>query len=294
LVDIGENSVIRARAERHFYKMSGSGNDFVFVDNLDGASHWPRVAEAVQRICNRRMGIGADGVVFLDPSESQLFRMVYLNSDGSRAEFCGNAALCSTRLATTLGLPGGEGADFAFESDYGVITARVHADGNPEVDLPEVRGIAADVQVPLSAGEEKMGMATVGVPHLVVLCENADQVDLRSRGKLLRYHAATRGGANVDFVSPLHGGREWRMRTYERGVEGETLACGSGAVASALLASIWADDIEGTAGIREVVIRTSSGLPLIVRGRVGATDEGIFPSLRGEGRVVFEGDLRPW
>ena len=291
LVHPGEDQVITA-AKRHFFKMSGSGNDFVFVDNTRGRVGWLSNTAEIERVCDRRAGVGADGVVSLEPSESHAFRMIYLNRDGSRAAFCGNAALCSTRLATELGIVA-SGAGFTFESDYGPIAARIHSDGSPEVDLPPVAGISGELPLALEAGELRAGFAVVGVPHAVVLCRDAESVDIERRGPVLRYHEATRGGANVDFISPVTGSDEIRMRTFERGVEAETLACGSGAVASAVIAQLWNVGKASGVGAGETTIRTSSGLPLIVRtSRVAGSDE-VRASLRGEGRVVFEGELRP-
>jgi diaminopimelate epimerase len=283
--------MIRVPGNRRFFKMTGSGNDFVFVDNMRGAGSWLQDGEEIRRVCDRRMGIGADGVVFMESSQSHPFRMIYLNSDGSRASFCGNAALCSTRLAMELGIA--VAGDFTFDSDYGPITARIHRDGLPEIDLPTVTGIETDIALPLSEGELRVGFAVVGVPHAVVLCNSADEIELSRRGPVLRHHPATSGGANVDFISASADGGEWRMRTFERGVEAETLACGSGAVASAILASAWT---AGSAGAPpgETVIRTSSGLPLFVRTSNAVRAGEVTASLRGEGRVVFEGELRPW
>jgi diaminopimelate epimerase len=266
-----------------FFKMSGSGNDFVFVNALSEPVQWLRSAEAIQRVCDRRAGVGADGVVFLEPVTGHAFRMIYFNNDGSRASFCGNAALCSTSLAMDLGLATPVG--FSFRSDAGTIVARIHEDGRPEVDLPPVTDVRSSIALPLKAGEVQAGFAVAGVPHAVILCDDADRVDLEGRGPVLRHHEATNGGANVDFISRASG-QGWRMRTFERGVEAETLACGSGAVASAILASTWSGD--GFGG--ETTIVTSSGLPLIVRLR-GSPESGLEVSLRGEGRLVFRGEL---
>ncbi len=285
VVNSGQGLMSGEGQGQHFFKMSGSGNDFVFVNSMESELTWLRRPESIQRVCDRRAGVGADGIVFLEPSALHAFRMVYFNLDGSRASFCGNAALCSTRLAKNLGLARSPG--FSFESDTGTIRARMHKDGQPEVDLPPVSDVRDDIAIPLGVGETRAGFALVGVPHAVILCDDADKVDLGARGPYLRHHPATSGGANVDFISRVAGTAEWRMRTFERGVEAETLACGSGAVASALLASNWSNDSTKS---RETTIRTSSGLPLIVRTSREANGE-FRVSLRGEGRLVFTGEL---
>jgi diaminopimelate epimerase len=157
----------------------------------------------------------------------------------------------------------------------------------PEIDLQPVTDIREAIAVDLEHGEHRVGYAMVGVPHLVILCDDADRVDVSGRGPGLRRHPALgAAGANVNWVSPLPGGH-WRYRTFERGVEGETQACGTGAVATAILLSRW-----GLAGSAPVAIRTSSGRDLVVRlAPAGDGTEAVRPSLRGEGRIVFAGRI---
>jgi diaminopimelate epimerase len=257
--------------------MSGSGNDFVFFDVREVPVGRLGEPEVIRDLCARRTGIGADGVVLLQEFEWGDFRMRYFNADGSTASMCGNAALCSARLAVDLGAADAEG--FRFGSDAGVITGRIR-DGLPEIDLAPVEEVSTDVDLELAAGESRIGFARAGVPHAVVLCANADEVPLETRGPTLRGHAAFHDGANVDFVSPA--GSAWRMRTFERGVEAETLACGTGAVATAALLAAWGRTDEG-----DTRIVTSSGLPLNVRL---VRDRGRWrPSLRGSAVVTFRG-----
>jgi diaminopimelate epimerase len=145
-----------------------------------------------------------------------------------------------------------------------------------------VRDIAADIGLELAAGESRIGYALAGVPHAVVLCADAEAVPLQTRGAALRRSTLFENGANVDFVSPTRDG--WRMRTFERGVEGETLACGTGAVASAAVLAAWGKAAEG-----QTRIVTSSGLPLDVRL---ARDGPVWrPSLRGSAVVSFWGTV---
>lgn len=266
---------------RRFYKMSGSGNDFVVVDARTEAPG--RLAEptVVQRICARGTGVGADGIVFLQPSTKASVQLVYLNADGSRAAFCGNATLCGTRLGFGLGI--GKGGDLTIETDDGVVPGRMRG-ASPEIDLPPVVEVRERVDVELGTGETRAGFALVGVPHLVIRCDDARLVDVVGRGRPLRSHPAFPIGANVNFVSALGDGR-WRMRTYERGVEAETLACGSGAVASAIFLTTWGDATLGSA----VELVSSSGLTLTVR--LSRANDSWQPSLSGEGRVVFVGNL---
>lgn len=274
-------------AGRAFYKMSGSGNDFVFVD----ARHEPpgRLADpdVIQRLCARGTGVGADGIVFLEPSAQAAVKLVYLNADGSRAEFCGNATLCTTRLAAELGIGSAVGAErsaLTIETDSGIVTARLR-DGLPEIDLQpvvDVRPEVPEIAARTAEGESRIGFAQVGVPHVVIRCEDATTADVVGRGRPLRSHPSMRQGANVNFVSRRPDGR-WRMRTYERGVEAETLACGSGAVATAILLTAWGD-VDGS-----VELETSSGR--LLRVSLDRAGDCWRPSLAGEGRVVFQGQL---
>lgn len=265
-----------------FHKMTGSGNDFVFLDGRVDRYRALETDEAIRTLCQRGTGIGADGVVWLLPSEAPAaFRMRYRNSDGSIADMCGNAALCSVRLATELGLAPREGP-FQFETDAGRLTGRLRADGTPEVRLTAITGFTTEAPVALHDGEQRVAFADTGVPHLVVEVVDADAVDLITRGRALRFDkGAGPAGANVNFISARPGGT-FRMRTYERGVEGETLACGTGAAACAAALRAWGL----TAG--EVTIETTSGQPVLVSIR----DDGgaSYPSLAGEGRIVFAGE----
>jgi len=262
-----------------FYKMSGSGNDFVVVDARQDPHEELRVPEMVQRLSARGTGIGSDGLVLITAEPGVDFRMIYYNADGSRASMCGNAALCCTRLATELG--GGRSRELRFATDSGVIAGRV-ADGQPAIDLAPVTQVEPVARIPAGPGEARLGFAIAGVPHLTVLVEDVEQCDVVGRGRALR-HAPALGavGANANFVSRAANG--WSMRTYERGVEDETLACGTGAVASAILLETW-----GLAAT-PVALRTRSGRTLTVSLR--RDGEGWLPTLSGEGRIVFSGEL---
>ena len=267
-----------------FYKMSGSGNDFVVFDARSRLAAGLDSPEMIRRLCARGTGVGADGVVYIEPAiqaADALFSMRYHNADGSRAELCGNAALCSTRLAVELGLAQ-EGEEFQFETDSGRLKARMRG-GVPEIDLAPVSDVQPSAtQIAPAPDEERVGYAVAGVPHLVVACKDADLADVPGRGAMLRRHPSLASGANVNFVSPR--GSEWRYRTYERGVEAETLACGTGAVATAILLAEWGQVSDSAE------LRTSSGEVLSVRlRRVG---DAWHPSLSGPARIVFEGRLR--
>jgi diaminopimelate epimerase len=268
-----------------FSKMSGSGNDFVF---LDGRWTAPGVwtADRIRRVCDRRDGVGADGLVFLTPGSGPgRVRFRYFNSDGSQGAMCGNGALCATRLAALLELAPPDAVEL--ETDAGVVHSRCvpgSAD-RAELELPDVREIRTPA-VELGPGEQRIGFALVGVPHLVVLVDALESVNLAERGRALRFHPdLAPAGANVNFVSRSNAG--WGMRTYERGVEAETLACGTGAVACATILGGW-----GVAGV-PLEMTTRSGRLLSVSGRLEVGGGLTSPTLRGEGRLLFRGALGP-
>jgi diaminopimelate epimerase len=263
---------------RSFYKMSGSGNDFVFIDarlEPGGRLEDPAV---VQAVCARGTGVGADGIVFLRSQDNGI-AIRYLNSDGSLAALCGNATLCSARLAAELGIVDRQ-HEFDIATDSGGVRARFRK-GQPEIDLQPVTELRECFEAGLEAREARIGFALVGVPHLVILCDDIEDAPVVQRGRKLRHHPALAHGANVNFVSKT--ADRWRMRTYERGVEAETLACGTGAVATGLLLAAWGEAPES------VELETRSGRVLNVRhNRINGR---FLPSLSGEARIVFVGTL---
>jgi diaminopimelate epimerase len=268
------------RLNRAFYKMSGSGNDFVFFD----VTHEPEGAlgkpDSIRAISARGTGVGADGVVFLTAQGDDEISIRYYNSDGSLGELCGNATLCSLRLATELGLVDGE--EVRINTDAGLIHARM-ADGLPEIDLAPVTEISTEVPaIPRIDREELLGFARAGVPHIVILDKDVEEADIVGRGSRIRRDPSLRDGANVNFLSPH--GRDWKIRTYERGVEAETLACGTGAVAAGILLTEWGR-ASGPVGLV-----TRSHRRLEVRVRRDGSDWR--PSLRGPAEIVFSGELR--
>lgn len=265
-----------------FAKMTGSGNDFVFFDARVVDGELLTKPEVIQAICNRFNGIGADGLVLLEAKpDGADARIRYFNSDGSAADLCGNATLCSTAMAVELGL--GAAAGLTLWTDAGLINSRISA-GTPEIDLERVSKVDSAPPIELEANETRVGFALVGVPHLVVLCPDVEKIELDRRGAELRRHPwLGSAGANVNFVSNAGGG-VWRYRTFERGVEGETLACGTGSIATGILLKSW--------GLADspVRLKTTSGRSAVITLRT--SDDGspdFFPSLKGEGRVVFRG-----
>lgn len=264
---------------RPFYKLTGSGNDFVFVDVRSAPPGDLADVETIRAVCARGSGVGADGIVFLSAGQNSPIAIRYLNSDGSVAALCGNATLCAARLARELQIVSGD-RDFTIATDSGDVTARFR-EGRPEVDLQPITDVQDCFAASLEAGEVRIGYALVGVPHLVVLVQDVGRAPVVERGRALRHHSKLTHGANVNFVSASSAG--WRIRTYERGVEAETLACGTGSVATALLLAAW-----GEAG-ELVDLETKSGRSLRVRQRTEGRQH--VASLSGEARIVFVGEL---
>jgi diaminopimelate epimerase len=276
-----EDLMASQTAAQRFFKMSGSGNDFVVFAGSDEAKLEFENPEAIRTLSARGTGVGADGVVFIERVPKGDVRMRYYNSDGTEAALCGNASLCSTRLAVELGLA--QGGGFVLHTAAGALKARMR-DGLPEVDLEPVTEVMPDAShLGPHKNESRLGYALVGVPHVVVEVDDVEAADVTGRGPVLRNHPALSDGANVNFVARRRDG-SFAYRTFERGVEAETLACGTGAVATAILLSIWGESAH------ETTLWTRSGLPLVVT--LSRKGPAWIPSLRGEGRIVFEGSLR--
>jgi diaminopimelate epimerase len=267
------------------HKMTGSGNDFVFVDGrLTAASRFS--ADLIRRLCARGTGVGADGLIVLDAgSRPGAVRFHFFNRDGQRAEMCGNGALCATRLAAWLGMAPAEG--MVLETDAGPVEARC-LDGpgeRAELTMPSTESVYVP-DIALADGERSLHATVVGVPHLIVLVDDVRNAPVLERGRELRSHPALgAAGANVNFVSAA-GSDGWSIRTFERGVEDETLACGTGAVATAAALA--------AGGVIQLPweVRTASGSVLGVAGDAAGRRRQISaPRLSGEGRLVFRAVL---
>jgi diaminopimelate epimerase len=263
-----------------FVKMHGAGNDFVLVDRRGPAPAPADVAAFVRAACDRRRGIGADGVLFLDAARAGVdFVMRYFNRDGGEADLCGNGGRCLAAFAAARGL--GRDGRVVFTSPAGRHEARVRA-GEVDLVLGDMPPPRPGLELATPAGPVRATWVEVGVPHLVVEVEDVAAVDLATFAPALRSHPELGpAGANVDVVA-VTGASSARLRTFERGVEGETLACGTGAAASAIAL--------GTAGrVRPpVTLEVASGDRL----RVSYEDSESGPravTLSGPVQVSFEG-----
>jgi diaminopimelate epimerase len=216
-----------------FTKMNGAGNDFILLDNRDGGV--TLTPAQIRRLCDRHRGIGADGLMTLVPCASGRadWAWQFFNRDGSRGEMCGNGARCFARFVQRI--IGGE-RGFTFETDAGVITA-TFAGEQVTVNLTAPQELCLHQTVTLATGPVTMHSVNTGVPHAVLYVSDADQAMVPSLGPEIRHHPHFGPrGTNVNFVQVL-GPNAIRVRTFERGVEGETLACGTGVSAAALVSA---------------------------------------------------------
>lgn len=269
-----------------FAKMSGSGNDFVVIDNRAGLIQPESASEFTRLVCRHRLSIGADGVVLIEPADDAAthFRWRYINADGSDGEMCGNGAMCGARFAFLQGIAP---AQCVFQTASGLVQAEVETD-RVRLKMVDPGPVRLDLDVKAAGLALRLHAVEVGVPHAVLVTEDADAfapgAELLHVGRAVRHHAAfAPAGTNVNVISLL-GPQRLRMRTYERGVEDETLACGTGAVASAVVGT----KLRQVTPPVEVV--TSSGRVLSVDF---AWDDEFATEVRlsGEARVVATGEI---
>jgi diaminopimelate epimerase len=270
-----------------FAKMSGAGNDFIIIDNRTGQLAPDQLSADdlpawVAKVCARRMAVGADGLLLIEetPDKETDFKWRFFNADGSVAEMCGNAARCVSRYACMKGIAGER---LRFETIAGVIEGEVMGESvkikmTPPFDLVPEKTLAVDGQT------IAVGSVNTGVPHVVAVVDDVDAVDVVGLGRAIRNHPDYQpAGTNASFVSAYADGR-WSIRTYERGVEDETLACGTANVAAAIV-------LAATRGIPSpITFNTRSGSPLTIHFEMSA---GACSAayLAGDARLIYEGRM---
>ena len=214
-----------------FTKMSGSGNDFIIIDNRMQVIDDSKKVDFVKRVCDRKMSIGADGAIFVENSDSADIKWDFYNDDGSSAEMCGNGGRCVARYAVEKGFAP---LELTLETVAGIIGARVDGD-NVRIKLTTPKNLKQNLDVALNRTRYKIDSLNTGVPHAIIYSDNVEENNVKEVGNGIRFHAAfAPSGTNVNFVEKV-GDHDLKIRTYERGVENETLACGTGTVASAIL-----------------------------------------------------------
>lgn len=271
-----------------FWKMSGSGNDFILIDNRRGLLQGMDLRQFVARVCRRRISVGADGVILIEePSRGAParpaggdFRWRYFNADGGEVEMCGNGSRCAARFAFLQGIAQ---ETMTFETLAGLVRAEVR-EGRVKVRLPDPEDLRLDLRVPIDGKEYPAAFLNTGVPHVVYFVEDLEGTDVLGLGRKTRYHDLfAPAGANANFVRVL-GPRRLAIRTYERGVEDETLACGTGAIAAACIAAAWGKVAP------PVDLLTRSGLILTVYfQQAGEQFHDIF--LEGDAQVIYSGEI---
>ncbi|NNF99780.1 MAG: diaminopimelate epimerase [Desulfobacteraceae bacterium] len=263
-----------------FFKMSGAGNDFIVIDNRDGSLPVKDIPGFVRGVCRRKMSAGADGLILIENSDETDFKWQFFNSDGSVAEMCGNGARCAARYAHLNGIAGPK---MSFETIAGIIHARVNPD-TVTVKMTDPVDLKINTTIPLKSGAAVVSIVNTGVPHVVITAADIDAVDVRGLGREIRFHPQfTPEGTNVNFIAPGKDG-SYFIRTYERGVEGETLACGTGNVAAAIVIA------ETLAATSPVSLITRSGSRLRVYFQ---KDGAVYREmqLEGDARVIYQGEF---
>ena len=262
-----------------FTKMNGAGNDFILFDNRSGDIVLDR--NQIALLCDRHRGIGADGILLLEkPTNSADFRMRYFNADGGEAEMCGNGARCFARFANKVG---GQKEKISFETPAGVISAELKGD-LITLRMTDPTDLRLNLDLPMAAENKSVHFINSGVPHVVIAVAKIDDADVQRDGTAIRHHKMfSPNGTNVNFIE-RHGPNKIAIRTYERGVEDETLACGTGIVASALIFA--------------ASEKSSSPITVLARGgdelQVGFEKvDGSFRNvtLTGPAEFVFQGEI---
>lgn len=269
-----------------FYKMQGAGNDFIVIDHQPGLDY----NIFTRKVCDRHMGIGADGLLVLDSSLSADYKMRIINADGSEAEMCGNGARCMAvyikhKFALVPDI-------FTMETLAGLIKAS--ADGeHASVQLSDPKDYRANIEIKISDQKMIGHSINTGVPHAVIFVQGLHECDVNGLGRMIRHHSVFGPkGTNVNFVEKLKEGCI-ELRTYERGVEAETLACGTGSVASALVGYLQDTGKLITKKNAMIKVVTKSGEMLDVAFDLDIKDDKPVITnvwLKGSGKFICKGD----
>ena len=264
-----------------FVKMSGAGNDFVVIDNR--ALRYRLAREQVARLCDRHFGIGADGLLAVEPPDDATadFRMRYYNADGGEAEMCGNGARCFARFVQPM--QRADAGRVRFLTPAGLITGE-YAGQEVRVNLTAPTEAKLKQRADFGWGEIEYHFMNTGVPHVVIDVPDAERSDVIGQGRAIRHSPVFSRGTNVNFVQIVDA-RNLLVRTYERGVEDETLACGTGVVAAALVTN----RVHGLALPLGIKVRGGDVLTVDARSKDGLYHE---VTLTGPATEIFSGEIR--
>jgi diaminopimelate epimerase len=263
-----------------FMKMSGSGNDFILIDHRKPFLKEEQYQGFARKVCRRRVSVGADGLILLEPSSKADFKWRFYNSDGSEGEMCGNGGRCAARFAYLKGITG---PSLTFETLAGILSAEVSG-MRVKLELTKPFGLKLDERIDVEGTKQVISSINTGVPHAVVVVDDLEKVDIERRGRAIRTHSHfAPAGTNVNFIH-VEGPSSLAIRTYERGVEGETLACGTGTVASALIAAFmgWVKS--------PVFVRTEGGEVLTVHFEM-AGQEIKKAFFEGDVHIIYEAEM---
>ncbi len=267
-------------AKLSFVKMNGAGNDFVLLDNRAGTLQLDRAA--IARLCDRHRGVGADGVLMLEPAqESADHRMRYYNADGGEAEMCGNGARCFARFVQAM--PRAKAERVRFLTPAGLIVGE-YVGAEVRVNLTAPTETRTHQRADFGWGEIDYHFMNTGVPHVVLYVSDLERTDIVTQGRAIRRSPVFPRGTNVDFTQLGEAG-DLIVRTYERGVEDETLACGTGVTAAALLTH----RVQGLALPLRVRVR---GGDVLTVGANASGDSFSEVTLTGPAVEVFSGEIR--
>lgn len=262
-----------------FTKMVGNGNDFVVIDNRDNCILEKDKSNIAKSLCLRRWSVGADGMLLMERSKTGDFAMRVFNPDGGEAEMCGNGARCAVRFAY---LKFCKRQNMTMETKAGLIKAQVRKDA-VSLAMTEPSRIALNLNLKLKEMTKVMSFINTGVPHVVSFTDNLEKVDVLKLGREIRYYPEfSPNGANVNFVQVVSG-NDIKVRTYERGVEEETLACGTGSVASAMISYL-----KKSVSVPVNVITRGGELKVYFKEKDGKISD-VF--LEGKAAVVYEGRI---
>jgi len=266
-----------------FAKMSGTGNDFLVIDHRRTLVPESEQPEFVRKVCRRMFSVGADGIIFIQDSEQADFSWRFYNADGSVAEMCGNGARCAARFAFARGIAEKK---MSFETLAGTIEAEVlNDDGDISLLMTAPFDYKKGLEVELDGEATEVSFMNSGVPHAVTFMDEGREIAVKKWGHKIRFHSLfAPAGTNANFVQHLADGT-LRVRTYERGVEDETMACGTGAVASAIFAA--------NRGLvtSPVTVITSGGeqLTIVFDLNKDGTAENVY--LQGPANIIYIGQL---
>ncbi len=264
----------------HFSKLSGAGNDFIIIDNRQKIIPEDN-SEFIRKVCARRISVGADGLLLLENSDVADFKMRYYNSDGSEAETCGNGARCISRFAYEEKIVSSD--KMSFETKAGIYNAQIIGK-NVKLQMSDAVDLRLNFPIELKSGKFQISFVNSGVPHVVYIVDDLNKIDVVDIGRETRYHNNFEPkGTNVNFIT-IKDESNIYIRTYERGVEDETLACGTGSIASAIVA--------GSMGKVKspVTVNTWGGYKLKIYFEL--TQNGarnVF--LEGDARIIYKGYL---